>query len=82
MTEHRLACLLRHLDGDETDVAALLLERLDGGRATYGVLDVDDGRDWLDEALCEILDKSIYLACELVRLRRRLRRGTPCESSE
>jgi len=82
MTEHRLACLLRHLDGDETDVAALLLERLDSGRSTYGVLDVDDGRDWLDEALYEMLDGSIYMACEIVRLRRRLRKEEPCESSE
>jgi len=57
--------------GDEAAVLGLVRERLELGRMRYGDLDLmRDQRDRLVEGLEEALDLSIYLAAELLRLRR------------
>lgn len=57
--------------GDEQLVADLVVARLRGGARKYGRLDViDTQRDFLVEALEEAIDGAVYLACELVRIRR------------
>lgn len=56
------------LEGDEVAVVALIHERLQLGRGQYGPLRAArDIRDWPHEALEELLDGCVYLACELLR---------------
>lgn len=53
------------LGADELRVLARIAERLTMGRRQYGELDVDDGRDWREEATQEALDMAVYLALRL-----------------
>ena len=62
--------LVDRLAGDEVAVALQALRRLDTGRETYGPLRVDDGREWTEETLQELLDSVWYMTAELVRRRR------------
>lgn len=58
------------LEGDELEVVKMIVDRMSQGRKVYGPWCVDDGRDYLDETLQEMLDGANYLAAELVRLKR------------
>ena len=52
------------------EVTDLIRERLDVGRKRYGGhLPLDDGRDWLEEAIEEALDMSVYLSAYLIKIR-------------
>ena len=73
----RLHALVDRLEGDELRVAATVLERLDVGRERYGVLDVRGGRRWLREALEELIDAPLYVACALVEEALREEEETP-----
>ena len=46
--------------------------RLEKGKRQYGEqLEVDDGREWLEEALEELLDAIVYLTAELLLIKKR-----------
>jgi hypothetical protein len=62
--------LIAALQPDERLVAEAVLRRLDQGRAGYGPWRLNDGRDYPEEALAEVIDALHYCAAELVRLRR------------
>ena len=62
--------LVDRLQGDEAALVVRLLERLDRGRTTYGVLRRDDGRIWGREMLEELLDALVYGSAALVRMER------------
>ena len=64
------------LRADEHAIVTALLERIEAGRADYGPWRVDDGRDYTEEALQELLDGMAYVAAGIVRLgaKRRLQR--------
>lgn len=56
--------------GDEQLVLALIADRLEVGRQTYGDLDVlQPKREWAHEALEEALDQAVYLAALSLQLR-------------
>jgi DNA polymerase III subunit epsilon len=57
--------------GDERAIFRTLLRRIDAGRSEYGPWKADDGRQYLREALAEVLDALHYCAAELVRLDRK-----------
>lgn len=57
--------------GDERAIFRTLLRRIDAGRGQYGPWKADDGRQYLREALAEVLDALHYCAAELVRLDKR-----------
>lgn len=64
--------LVDALGPDERRVLLAVARRLAMGQRQYGALDVaGDRRDWRKEAAEEALDASVYLACELLRERRR-----------
>ena len=51
-------------------VAKMIKQRLDVGQKKYGGdMPIHDGRDWLKEAIEEVLDLSVYLAAYLVQLK-------------
>ena len=74
MTNEEIAALLARHTADEREVFELSLIRLDAGRATYGPLHAEDGRDDAAEALAEAIDLTHYLAKGLVRVRRMVSR--------
>ena len=54
-----------------SEIQRLIAERLDKGRQTYGhELLPDAGYDWVQEALEEALDLSIYIAARLIEVQR------------
>jgi hypothetical protein len=60
--------VLAQLGTDELRVIAELAKRLEMGQRRYGLLDLlRDARDYLRERNEEVLDASIYAACEIVR---------------
>lgn len=69
------------LNAGERAVLELLGRRLGDGRRVYGPLyPVVDRREWKREALEEIADALVYVACELVRLGARSRRSRASRS--
>lgn len=62
---------LRDLSGDELRVALRVLWRLAEGHEEYGVLDVEDGRDWREEMNQEIIDALVYNECAVEERSRR-----------
>jgi len=60
--------LVDRLEGDEVQLMARLLERLDRGRETYGVLRLNDGRKWGKERREEIYDAMVYGELELMAM--------------
>ena len=53
-----------------SDIQRLIAERLDKGRAAYGhELLPDSGYDWVQEALEEALDLSIYITARLIEVK-------------
>jgi len=52
------------------NILKLLEDRIELGKRQYPEeLDVNDGRDWHQEALEEILDALIYIAAKLLQLK-------------
>ena len=49
---------------------------MEKGKQTYGqgILN-SDKRDWLEEAIEEALDQSVYLAAQLIRIREKRNNG-------
>lgn len=85
-TEHQIE-LLRHaahhghvfatrhpLPKDEAAIVLELLGRMMRARHVYGPWDVDDERDYHQEALEELIDGLAYLTAELLRLKKRRQR--------
>ena len=71
MTGHEIQTRVERCEADEKAIVIELLKRLDTGREQYGPWDVmNDERDYLQEALEEILDALLYIAAALVRLQR------------
>jgi hypothetical protein len=67
----RIADFLGQLGPDELEVTLLVVEGLARGRIVYGELRVaHDGRDFRAEASAELRDAIVYVAAELLRLRR------------
>ena len=57
--------------GINNEIEAYIKERIDLGAKKYGrTIFVDDKRDFLQEALEEALDMSVYLAGELIKLKK------------
>jgi hypothetical protein len=53
------------------EIIALIQERIDIGAKKYGGgIKLYDGRNWLVEALEEILDCSVYLAAMIIKIKR------------
>ena len=53
-----------------SEIQKLIAERLDKGRKTYGhELLPDAGYDWVQEALEEALDLSIYISARLIEVK-------------
>jgi len=51
------------------DIVKRIEERLEIGKREYAdQLDVNDGRDWVKEALEEALDLSIYITAKLMQM--------------
>ena len=52
------------------EIIDLIMDRMEKGRATYGHgLQPNDGHDWIQEALEEALDLSIYLSTKLIQIK-------------
>ena len=53
-------------------ILSMIAARLEKGKRQYGEqLEVDDGREWLEEALEELLDAIVYLTAELLLIKKR-----------
>ena len=69
-----LSKLLECWEGLEPDAQEVVVEvaaRLVKGRAAYGDLDIEkDKRDFIQESAEELFDNSVYLASEVIKLRR------------
>ncbi len=71
----RIADYAAQLGTDELDALIFVAEGLVGGREHYGELLVaNDRRDFVIEAQQELRDSLVYVAAELLRLRRSGRR--------
>jgi hypothetical protein len=58
------------LEPDARRVLLAIARRLAAGHRAYGRLDIDgDTRDWHAEAVAELLDGCVYLACASMRRR-------------
>ena len=56
---------------DEEEVIRYVKGRLNKGLEQYGTLDItEDNRDYVHEALEEALDMAVYLACQLIKIKR------------
>ena len=71
----RVADYAAQLGADELDALLFVAEGLAVGRKPYGELLVgNDRRDFVVEAQQELRDSLVYIAAELLRLRRSARR--------
>lgn len=51
------------------EIVEKIAERLEYGKREYSEeLDVNDGRDWVQEALEEALDLAVYVAAKLLQI--------------
>mgnify|MGYP003140222211 CR=1 FL=1 len=51
-------------------IIKLIEERIEKGKRKYAdEIDPHDGREWIQEAIEEALDLSVYLATELIRIK-------------
>lgn len=56
----------------ENPIVELVKERLEKGYSKYNkVMPIDDGRDWVEESLEEILDACVYVANSLIMIRQK-----------
>ena len=57
---------------DNNHIISLIEERLEKGKREYNQeVDVHDGRDWLQEAVEELLDACVYLSAQIKKLKER-----------
>ena len=64
------------------EIIKLIEQRLEKGKKEYNEeLDVNDGRNWLQEALEEQLDGMVYIAAKLLQLKTKNDRDVPSESA-
>jgi len=58
--------------GINKEVISLIEERLEKGAYKYGGgIRVSDNRDWLQEALEEMLDFSVYISAQIIIMKKR-----------
>ncbi len=58
--------------GNNKEIVALIENRLEKGKREYNQeVDVFDGRDWITEALEELLDACVYLSSQLLLIKKR-----------
>ena len=58
--------------GNNKEIVALIENRWEKGKREYNQeVDVFDGRDWITEALEEILDACVYLSSQLLLIKKR-----------
>ena len=54
------------------DIIKLIEDRLEKGKREYAnELNTDDGREWIKESIEEILDCCVYLAAELLKIKKK-----------
>mgnify|MGYP003657755472 CR=1 FL=1 len=54
------------------DILKLIENRIELGKREYDdELDVNDGRDWHQEALEELLDACVYLSAAILKIKKR-----------
>jgi|TARA_R110000822_G_C15111375_1_gene472982 hypothetical protein len=57
---------------DNNHIISLIEERLEKGKREYKQeVDVNDGRDWMNEALEELLDACVYLSAQIIKVKER-----------
>ena len=57
---------------DNNHIISLIEERLEKGKREYNQeVDVNDGRDWMNEALEELLDACVYLSAQIIKVKQR-----------
>ena len=57
---------------DNNHIISLIEERLEKGKREYNQeVDVNDGRDWMNEALEELLDACVYLSAQIIKVKER-----------
>jgi hypothetical protein len=57
---------------DNNHIISLIEERLEKGKREYNQeVDVHDGRDWLQEAVEELLDACVYLSAQIIKIKER-----------
>ncbi len=55
-----------------SEIISMIKERLEKGKREYNEeLDIHDGRDWVEEALEEVLDGLVYLTAKLLQIKER-----------
>ncbi len=55
---------------DNNHIISLIKERLEKGKREYNQeVDVHDGRDWMKEALEELLDACVYLSAQIIKIK-------------
>ena len=58
--------------GNNKEIVSLIEERLEKGKREYKQeVDVLDGREWITEALEEVLDACVYLSAQLLLIKKR-----------
>ena len=58
--------------GNNKEIVALIESRLEKGKREYNQeVYVFDGRDWITEALEELLDACVYLSSQLLLIKKR-----------
>ena len=55
----------------EHEIIELLTARINQGRKEYGPWNVNDGRDYVQGTLEEVLDGLLYIAAQLIKLKSR-----------
>ena len=58
------------MKGYNKEIISLIEDRLEKGKREYNQeVDILDGREWLTEALEEVLHPSVYLSAEILKMR-------------
>ena len=62
--------------GANKRIIKMIQKRLEIGKREYGSqIMVNDGRDWLDEALEEALDLAVYLSAKIIHIKEKEKWG-------
>jgi len=60
------------MGGYNKEIISLIEERLEKGKREYNQeVDVFDGREWVMEALEEVLDACVYISAEILKIKKR-----------
>ncbi len=58
--------------GNNREIISLIEDRLEKGKREYNQeVDVFDGREWIGEALEELLDACVYISAQLIQIKKR-----------